>query len=121
MAATGLYVFVVQMLTAERPFFDRALFRDRNFMIGNGLFFLVMGNMVGAVVLQPPMLQSLMGHPGTKGTYDRFRGRIMFPISNSTGKIVALAGRVFETDDSAKYVNSPETPICHLSMVPEIR
>ncbi|MEI6280721.1 MAG: DNA primase [bacterium] len=44
--------------------------------------------------------------------YDRFRGRIMFPISDSSGRIVAFSGRIFVDDGkSAKYLNSPETPI----------
>ena len=46
-----------------------------------------------------------------RGYIDRFRGRIMFSIADSSGKIVAFAGRVFESDEPAKYVNSPETPI----------
>ena len=47
-----------------------------------------------------------------KAMYDRFRGRIMFPISDSSGRVIAFSGRIF-TDDgkSAKYLNSPETPI----------
>ncbi len=47
-----------------------------------------------------------------KGYYDRFRGRIMFPIADSSGRVIAFSGRIF-TDDgkSAKYLNSPETPI----------
>jgi DNA primase len=54
----------------------------------------------------------------TKGGYmDRFRGRIMFSIPNSSGKIAAFAGRVFESDDTAKYVNSPETPIYNKSKI----
>ena len=54
----------------------------------------------------------------TKSGYmDRFRGRIMFSISNSAGKIAAFAGRVFESDDLAKYVNSPETPIYNKSKI----
>ena len=54
----------------------------------------------------------------TKNGYmDRFRGRIMFSISNSSGKISAFAGRVFESDDPAKYVNSPETPIYNKSKI----
>ena len=43
--------------------------------------------------------------------YDRFRSRIMFPISNSSGKIIAFGGRIFGSDDPAKYMNSPETPL----------
>ena len=47
-----------------------------------------------------------------KGYYDRFRGRIMFPIADSSGRIVAFSGRLFVDDGkSAKYLNSPETPI----------
>ena len=43
-------------------------------------------------------------------TYDRFRGRIIFPIFSETGTILAFGGRtVF--DDAAKYLNSPDTPI----------
>jgi DNA primase len=44
--------------------------------------------------------------------YDRFRGRIMFPIKNISGQVIAFTGRVLEDDGkSAKYVNSSESPI----------
>ena len=46
-----------------------------------------------------------------KGYYDRFRSRIMFPIKNYTGNVIAFGGRIFNNDNPAKYVNSPETPI----------
>ncbi|MBI3888463.1 DNA primase [Candidatus Nomurabacteria bacterium] len=47
-----------------------------------------------------------------KAWYDRFRGRIMFPISDSSGRVIAFSGRIFVDDGkSAKYLNSPETPI----------
>ena len=53
-----------------------------------------------------------------KGYYDRFRGRIMFPISDSSGRIIAFSGRIFVDDGkSAKYLNSPETPIFNKSSV----
>ena len=42
-------------------------------------------------------------------TYDRFRSRIMFPISNTTGKIIAFGGRIIGDVKLAKYINSPET------------
>ncbi len=42
--------------------------------------------------------------------YDRFRGRVMFPICNDTGEVIAFSGRVLNAEQSpAKYVNSPET------------
>lgn len=44
--------------------------------------------------------------------YDRFRGRIMFPIRDRQGNVIAFGGRTI-FDDPAKYLNSPETPIFH--------
>ena len=49
--------------------------------------------------------------------FDRFRSRIMFPIANSSGKIIAFGGRVFGTDDPAKYMNSPGTPLYRKSEI----
>ena len=46
-----------------------------------------------------------------KGTFDRFHNRIMFPIYDRTGKIVAFGGRTLSKDDPAKYLNSPETQL----------
>ncbi len=48
--------------------------------------------------------------------FDRFRRRIIFPISNESGKVVAFAGRALG-DDQPKYMNSPETPIYTKSRV----
>jgi DNA primase len=56
--------------------------------------------------------------PEKSGYYDRFRGRVMFPISDSSGRIIAFSGRLFEDDGkSAKYLNSPDTPIFNKSHV----
>jgi len=47
-------------------------------------------------------------------TYDRFRGRVMFPILDRRGRVVAFGGRVLGSDkDVAKYLNSPETDLFH--------
>ncbi len=47
-----------------------------------------------------------------RGYYDRFRGRIMFPIADTSGRVIAFSGRLFKDDGkSAKYLNSPDTPI----------
>jgi DNA primase len=44
--------------------------------------------------------------------YDRFRGRIMFPICNDVGEVIAFSGRVLRDEEgTAKYLNSPETPL----------
>lgn len=54
----------------------------------------------------------------TKDFYDRFRGRVMFPIADSSGRIIAFSGRIFIDDGkSAKYLNSPETPVFSKSSV----
>ncbi|MFV2057297.1 MAG: DNA primase [Thiohalomonadales bacterium] len=48
------------------------------------------------------------------GYYDRFRDRIIFPIRDNRGRVIAFGGRTLG-DDKAKYLNSPETPIFHKS------
>ena len=55
---------------------------------------------------------------GSDHYYDRFRGRLMFPICDEQGRVVAFSGRVLTGDEkTAKYVNSPETPIFTKSKV----
>lgn len=58
-----------------------------------------------------------IGIPHDNGIwYDRFRGRVIFPVHTLSGKIVAFGGRVLKkTDKTAKYVNSPESEIYHKS------
>lgn len=46
-------------------------------------------------------------------TYDRFRHRVMFPIGDRRGRIIAFGGRALDPDAPAKYLNSPETPLFH--------
>jgi len=51
-------------------------------------------------------------------TYDRFRGRVMFPIQNLSGRVLGFGGRTLSSDPkSPKYVNSPESDIYHKSKV----
>jgi len=55
-----------------------------------------------------------------RGAYDRFRGRIIFPIRDSAGRVVAFTGRILpESDDgkAAKYLNSPETAVFNKSRI----
>ena len=66
---------------------------------------------------------------GNRGYYDRFRSRIMFPIRDSAGRVVAFSGRIFESESNlstipsraiqppAKYINSPETKLYNKSRV----
>src|ERR1700675_2940275 len=45
--------------------------------------------------------------------YDRFRDRVMFPITDIRGRVIAFGGRALEKDVAAKYLHSPETPLFH--------
>lgn len=45
--------------------------------------------------------------------YDRFRDRVMFPITDVRGRVIAFGGRAMSADVPAKYLNSPETPLFH--------
>lgn len=55
---------------------------------------------------------------GQKGTYDRFRGRLIWPIKDASGEIVGFgARRLFDDDQGPKYLNTPETPVYKKSQV----
>ncbi len=45
--------------------------------------------------------------------YDRFRDRVIFPISDRSGRVIAFGGRTLDKDGQPKYLNSPETPLFH--------
>lgn len=45
--------------------------------------------------------------------YDRFRNRIMFPIRDKRGRVIAFGGRIIDPEDTPKYLNSPESPLFH--------
>jgi DNA primase len=50
-------------------------------------------------------------------TYDRFRNRVMFPITDFRGRVIAFGGRALSADVPAKYLNSPETPLFQKRLV----
>jgi DNA primase len=50
-------------------------------------------------------------------TYDRFRNRVMFPITDFRGRVIAFGGRALSPDVPAKYLNSPETELFHKRLV----
>ena len=51
--------------------------------------------------------------PDIPVAYDRFRDRVMFPIRDPRGRVIAFGGRALSKDVPAKYLNSPETPLFH--------
>lgn len=53
-----------------------------------------------------------------RGSFDRFKGRVMFPVHNLAGRVIAFGGRILKKDEkTAKYVNSPESEVYHKSKV----
>ena len=55
---------------------------------------------------------------GARKVFDRFRGRVMFPIHNVSGRVIAFGARILKTDkNQPKYLNSPETTVYHKSQV----
>ena len=66
-----------------------------------------------------PEAQSLKPEAAVASMYSKFRNRIMFPIANENGKVIAFTGRTLSTDEKAgpKYLNSPETVIYSKSRV----
>lgn len=66
-------------------------------------------------LLAAGLVKEADGKPGTY--YDRFRNRLMFPIRDAAGRVVAFTGRALAADDVAKYLNSPETELYHKSEI----
>ncbi|MFA5998285.1 MAG: DNA primase [Candidatus Paceibacterota bacterium] len=66
-------------------------------------------------LLAAGLIKEADGKPGTY--YDRFRNRLMFPIRDAAGRVVAFTGRALAADDLAKYLNSPETELYHKSEI----
>lgn len=64
---------------------------------------------------EPALLEQaglVIAREGGNGYYDRFRGRLMFPICDEQGRVIGFSGRILSAEDkTAKYVNSPETPV----------
>jgi len=87
-AGLGLYLFIVQMLTADQPFFDPSLARDWNFVSCNLFAFLIASVLFSTMSLQPPLMQNLMGY-SVMGA-----GLIMMPRGVGTFVAMFVVGRV---------------------------
>ncbi|HBI16735.1 MAG TPA: DNA primase, partial [Candidatus Moranbacteria bacterium] len=108
---------------------ERGLTEDiiREFRLGyapggwrNILQFLIGKNYITGDILRSGLIIQKEGNgQGSENFYDRFRNRIMFPISNPTGKIIGYSARIApgEDESQAKYINTPETEVYHKSNV----
>jgi DNA primase len=64
-------------------------------------------------VLPEQMVEAGLIIQGEGASFDRFRDRVMFPIRDPRGRVIAFGGRALSKDVPAKYLNSPETPLFH--------
>ena len=67
---------------------------------------------------QQELVQAGLVSEGQRGVYDRFRGRIVWPIRDTSGQTLGFGARkLYEDDNGPKYLNTPETPVYHKSRV----
>ena len=73
----------------------------------------VMAQLTGKGVEQKLVIEAGLAAESDRGgsPYDRFRGRIIFPIRDARGRAIGLGGRAMDPNARAKYLNSPETPL----------
>jgi len=87
-AAAAFYVFLVHSFTAERPFVNPGLFRDRNFSVGMAFIFIVGLTYLASLALMTPYLQTLMGYPVVTA------GIVLGPRGLGTMVCMFLVGRL---------------------------
>jgi len=136
---TDIYYEIMEEATS---FFERMFSNNveaRSYLLSRGLTDLSISSF--RIGFAPESWSSIMEHLVSKGFkkedietvglikkkddrfYDRFRSRIMFPINDSSGRVIAFSGRIFKKIDSnssveeAKYLNSPDTPLFNKSNV----
>ena len=88
LAGLGIYLFLMHMLTAEKPFIPPAIFRDRNYVAGLGVMFMVGSILVASSALLAPWLQNLANYPIATA------GLVMAPRGLGTMAAMLVAGRL---------------------------
>ncbi len=94
---TGFWVFAVQILTAEHPFVDPAMFKDRNFVMGTTFGFVIGLVLFSSLALLPPMLSGIYGYPEVTV------GLVMGPRGVGTMISMLAVGRLVQKFD-ARYL-----------------
>lgn len=75
-------------------------------------------HLTGKGFSQDELLAAGLVGQGDRGTYDRFRGRLVWPIRDTTGQTLGFGARkLFDDDQGPKYLNTPDTPVFHKSRV----
>ncbi len=90
----GLYLFLVQLLTAEKPFVSLRLFKDRNFVIGITFIFVIGIILLATLALLTPYLQTMMGYPVVDA------GMVLAPRGAGTMAAMWLAGQAIGRIDT---------------------
>ncbi|MGN6463922.1 MAG: DHA2 family efflux MFS transporter permease subunit [Rhizobiaceae bacterium] len=91
---TGIWVFVIHSLTAEKPFIDIAMFRDRNFSMGLVFIFIIGIVLLASLALLPPLMQSLLDYPVIT------TGLVMAPRGVGTMISMIIVGRLTRLIDA---------------------
>ncbi|MDQ1122120.1 DNA primase [Microbacterium trichothecenolyticum] len=119
-AAAAEY-FRAQLMTPEAET-GRRFLGDRGFDAGAAAHFGVgyapkgwshlMDHLLAQKFSRDELLQAGLVSQGQRGVYDRFRGRLVWPIRDVTGQVIGFGARkLFDDDQGPKYLNTPETPI----------
>ncbi|GEB46595.1 DNA primase [Microbacterium testaceum] len=119
-AAAAEY-FRAQLMTPEADT-GRRFLGDRGFDAGAAAHFGVgyapkgwshlMDHLLAQKFTRDELLQAGLVSQGQRGVYDRFRGRLVWPIRDITGQVIGFGARkLYEDDQGPKYLNTPETPI----------
>jgi len=125
----------ISWMERAQEFFEKSLYRNeaeeaRNYLKGRGLsktaakafgmgfapnnFSVLKDELIAQGAQEKQLIEAgLLVEPedSARASWDRFRDRIMFPIHDARGRLVAFGGRAMAKDAKAKYLNSPETPI----------
>jgi DHA2 family multidrug resistance protein len=94
LAITGFWVFIVHTLTAEHPFIDPKIFRDRNFATGLAFIFMIGLVLFSGLALLPPMLATIFGYPTIT------TGVVMAPRGVGTMISMLVVGRIMHRIDA---------------------
>jgi len=98
LSGLALYLFVVHMFTAQKPFIEPGLFKDRNFVAGLMLMFTVGVMLLATLALLPPFLQSLLGFPVVTA------GLVLAPRGMGTMVAMLVVGRLIGRVDTRGLV-----------------
>ncbi|UBH06172.1 DNA primase [Leucobacter sp. Psy1] len=120
--------FYVAQLGSEEGGFARRFLTDRGFdgeaCATFGVGYAPRGwdgltnHLTGQGYTRDELLQAGLVSSGNRGVYDRFRGRIVWPIRDTSGQTLGFGARkLYDDDNGPKYLNTPETPVYHKARV----